>query len=233
MERGDKVGIVLNGTVGKQTFSNQKFYATILGFDHNKATETGGKNSVHFIFGKNEAGTDIAFCDFDGSNWSQGSDAAFRMNLSNTTTGGWKESYMKKTICPQFLAAMPSEWQSIIGTVTKYTDNTGGSTTGANQVTATQEKIFLLSEFEVQGAKTYANESEKNSQQQYAYYANGNSKVRKNHRDGSTAVIWWLRSVFAAGTADFCYVYTDGSANYNYASYSFGFAPGFAVIAKS
>lgn len=230
---GDKIGIALNGTVGKQSFSNQTFYASILGFDHNKATETGGKSSVHFIFGKNASGTDIAFCDFDGTNWSQGSDAAFRMNLSNTTTGGWNSSYMRQTICQQFISAMPQEWRSIIGTVTKYTDNTGGSSTGANQVTATQDKIFLLSEWEVHGARTYANESEKNYQAQYAYYANGNSKVRKNHRDGTTAVLWWLRSVSAANTASFCFVNTSGSASTSNASYSFGFAPGFALIAQS
>lgn len=230
---GDKVGITLNGTVGKQTFSNQKFYATILGFDHNAETESGGKQSVHFIFGQNDAGTDIAFCDFDGTGWSQGSDPAFRMNLSNTTTGGWKDSYMRKTICEQFLAAMPEEWRNVISETTKYTDNTGGSSTGANQVTATQDKIFLLSEWEVQGARTYANESEKTSQKQYAYYLNGNSKIRKNHRDGSTAVIWWLRSVHATNTTNFCSVSTNGTANYTNASISLGFAPGFAIIAES
>ncbi len=230
---GDKVGIVLNGTVGKQTFSNQTFYASILGFDHNKATETGGKSSVHFIFGKNASGTDIAFCDFDGTNWSQGSDAAFRMNLSNTNASGWEESYMRKTICSQFLAAMPSEWQNIIGNVTKYSDNTGGGSDTASYVTATTDKIWLLSEREVQGARTYANSAEKNSQQQYAYYANGNSKIRKNHRDGTTAVHWWLRSVHAPDTAHFCCVGTGGYVSANFASHSFGFAPGFALIAQS
>ena len=179
------------------------------------------------------SGTDIAFCDFDGTNWSQGSDAAFRMNLSNTNASGWKESYMRKTICSQFLAAMPSEWQNIIGNVTKYSDNTGGGSDTASYVTATTDKIWLLSEWEVQGARTYANSAEKNSQQQYAYYANGNSKIRKNHRDGTTAVYWWLRSVLATNTTHFCHVHTNGYAYDNRASDSFGFAPGFALIAQS
>lgn len=40
---------------------------------------------------------------------------------------------------------------------------------------------------------------------------------------------WWLRSVYASYTSYFCVVYTDGSADYNYANYSYGFAPGFAI----
>jgi len=40
---------------------------------------------------------------------------------------------------------------------------------------------------------------------------------------------WWLRSVYASTANVFCLVYTDGSADYNYAYYSFGFAPGFDI----
>ena len=38
---------------------------------------------------------------------------------------------------------------------------------------------------------------------------------------------WWLRSVNATNTTNFCNVNTNGNANNNNASYSFGFAPGF------
>ncbi|WP_442877265.1 DUF6273 domain-containing protein [Dysosmobacter sp.] len=44
--------------------------------------------------------------------------------------------------------------------------------------------------------------------------------------DGS-ACNWWLRSVNASNTTNFCNVNTDGSANNNNAYNSNGFAPGF------
>ena len=38
---------------------------------------------------------------------------------------------------------------------------------------------------------------------------------------------WWLRSVYAGHTANFCIVDTGGSASYYGAYFSYGFAPGF------
>ena len=46
------------------------------------------------------------------------------------------------------------------------------------------------------------------------------------HPDGS-AGNWWLRSVNASNSNNFCNVNTSGSANNNNANNSNGFAPGF------
>ena len=221
---GDKVGIALSGTVGALSLSDT-YYAFILGFNHNSSVE--GSNSIHFQFGKTSAGVDIAFVD---SNYgSTGSSAGFRMNTSNSNSGGWSSSYMRSTICPAFLSAMPTAWQNVIAACTKYSDNTGGGSNTASYVTATSDKIWLLSEFEVQGARSYANSAEQNSQKQYDYYANGNSKIKYKHNATTTACFWWLRSVYATSTYNFCIVGTGGSAG-NYGAYrSYGFAPGFKV----
>ena len=96
-------------------------------------------------------------------------------------------------------------------------------------MTATSDKIWLLSEMEVQGTRSYANSAEANYQKQYDYYRNGNSKVKYQHTATRSACSWWLRSVRASGTYNFCCVYTDGSANHGGAYYSSGFAPGFKV----
>ena len=221
---GDKMGIALSGTVGALSLSGT-YYAFILGFNHNSSVE--GGNSIHFQFGKTSAGVDIAFVD---SNYgSSGSSAGFRMNTSNTNSGGWNGSYMRKTICPAFLAAMPTAWQNVIAACTKYSDNTGGGSNTASYVTTTSDKIWLLSEFEVQGTRSYANSAEQNYQKQYDYYKNGNSKVKYKHNATTTACLWWLRSVNATGTASFCLVSTGGSANRYDACHSDGFAPGFKV----
>lgn len=218
---GDKVGIAVNGSFGGLSYNNT-VYAFILGFNHNSSVE--GGNSIHFQFGKTAAGVDIAFVNSYGS-----TSTGFCMNTSNTNSGGWNNSYMRKTICPAFLAALPKAWQNIIAACTKYSDNTGGGSNTASYVTATSDKIWLLSEMEVQGTRSYANSAEANYQKQYDYYRNGNSKVKYQHTATTSACYWWLRSVYASGTSYFCGVNTDGSANTGYAYYSFGFAPGFKV----
>ena len=41
--------------------------------------------------------------------------------------------------------------------------------------------------------------------------------------------LWWLRSVLATYTSYFCFVTTDGGADYSRAYRSYGFAPGFDI----
>lgn len=218
---GDKVGIAVNGSFGGLSYNNT-VYAFILGFNHNSSVE--GGNSIHFQFGKTAAGVDIAFVNSYGS-----TSTGFCMNTSNTNSGGWNNSYMRKTICPAFLAALPKAWQNIIAACTKYSDNTGGGSNTASYVTATSDKIWLLSEMEVQGTRSYANSAEANYQKQYDYYRNGNSKVKYQHTATTSACSWWLRSVDASAAYSFCRVGTDGSANRYNAYASRGFAPGFKV----
>lgn len=221
---GDKVPIAVNGTVGSLAI-NGTYYAFILGFNHNSSVE--GGNSIHFQFGKNASGTDIAFV--DSSYNTSGSSAAFRMNTSNTNSGGWKDSYMRNTICAAFLAALPTEWQNVIVACTKYSDNTGGGSDTASYVTATQDKIWLLGEFEVFGTRSGANSAEQNYQQQYDYYKNGNSKIKYKHSDTGSACSWWLRSVYASSAGRFRIVGASGSSGYYGADCSRGFTPGFKV----
>lgn len=221
---GDTKTVALSGTVGAASLSGS-YKAFILGFNHNSAKE--GNNRIHFQFGKTTANVDVAFCDSKYN--TTGSDAAFRMNTTNTNSGGWNNSYMKKTICPAFQNALPAALRNVLKTVTKFTDNTGGGSDTASYVTSTSETIFLLAEFEVFGARTYANSAEKNSQQQYEYYRNGNSRIKYQHGATTSACYWWLRSPRASGTTAFCIVYTNGTAYGNSASISFGFAPGFCV----
>lgn len=218
---GDKVGIAVNGSFGGLSYNNT-VYAFILGFNHNSSVE--GGNSIHFQFGKTAAGVDIAFVNSYGS-----TSTGFCMNTSNTNSGGWNNSYMRKTICPAFLAALPKAWQNIIAACTKYSDNTGGGSNTASYVTATSDKIWLLSEMEVQGTRSYANSAEANYQKQYDYYRNGNSKVKYQHTATTSARDWWLRSVDASAATYFCIVNTDGSATAYLAYSSRGFAPGFKV----
>ena len=232
---GDIKSITLNGKVGGYTFSNYKVDVFILGFNHNSSKE--GSNRIHFQIGK-VSGKAVALCDsqYNGS----GSSAMFHMNSSDSNSGGWNGSYMRKTLLGNsntpastlensLMAALPSDLLAVMKTVTKYTDNTGGGSNSSGNVTATADYLFLLAEFEVFGTRYWANQYEQNSQKQYDYYKAGNSRVAYNHSAVSTAVWWWLRSAYYFGSASFCDVNTDGSYGSNYATYSAGLRPGFAV----
>lgn len=127
------------------------------------------------------------------------------------------------------IAVIPAALRAVLKSVTKYTDNTGNSSTSASAVTATTDYFFLLSEFEVFGSISYANTNEKSKQAQYAYYSAGNSKIKYKHDGTSTAARWWLRSPFASNSFSFVRVNTDGTVSNFSAHVSLGFAPGFCV----
>ena len=232
---GDTKRITLNGKVGAYTFSNFNVDVFILGFNHNSTKE--GTHRIHFQIGK-VSGKAVALCDsqYNGS----GSSAMFHMNSSDSNSGGWNGSYMRKTLLGNsntpastlensLMAALPSDLLAVMKTVTKYTDNTGGGSNSSGNVTATADYLFLLAEFEVFGTRYWANQYEQNSQKQYDYYKAGNSRVAYNHSAVDTAVWWWLRSACCYGSNDFCDVAADGSYGITDASCSAGLRPGFAV----
>jgi hypothetical protein len=231
---GDVKSIVLNGTAISYTFNNLTVNAFILGFNHNSDKE--GTNKIHFQIGK-IGSTAVALCDSYYNNTGGG----FRMNTSNTNSGGWNASYMRKTVlgnsntptsplANSLMAVLPSDLRAVMQPVTKYTDNTangGGSV--QSYVTATTDYLFLLAEFEVFGTRSSANSYEQNYQAQYDYYKAGNSRVAYNHSAVSTAVWWWLRSPTYNGNYTFRYVGADGSTDSHHARYSAGVRPGFAA----
>ena len=231
---GDRKQITLNGTIGQLTLSNYSTYAFIIGFDHNASREGSGR--IHFQLAKTalSGGTDICF--IDGQYFNAGSSAAFRMNTSNTNSGGWEDSYMRNNICGtsksttsgRIMGAIPAELRNALKSVTKYTNN-NGSSSASSAVTATTDYFFLLSEYEVFGNITYSNSYEANYQQQYAYYSAGNSKIKHRHNSAGSAAVWWLRSPGAGYTNYFVYVRSGGIVSYYVAYYSLGFAPGFCV----
>ena len=127
------------------------------------------------------------------------------------------------------MAALPSDLRAVMKGVTKYADAVGNSSNVAANVKAFTDYLFLLAEFEVQGARTYANQYEQNYQKQYAYYSAGNSKVFYKHNGTTTAAYWWLRSARYNNSNSFCNVSTDGSAHRGNARNARALAPGFVV----
>ena len=225
---GDTKQITLNGKVSDGlTLSNYQTWVYIIGFDHNSAVEGTG---IAFGGFKTAAsgGTDVALCD-SGYNSGKYSGRWFNMNNSATNSGGWSSSRMRSTTLPLVKSALPPDLQAVLKTTTIYSDNTGGGSNTASYVTATQDELYLLAEFEIFGEYTYANSYERDYQQQYSYYASGNSKIKYRHDSTSNTVVWWERSVGRSNSSTFCTVNVEGPATSSNAAYSVGLAPAFKV----
>lgn len=233
---GDRKAVTLNGTVGHLTLSNYTTYAFIIGFNHNASLE--GENRIHFQLAKTElsGGIDITFCDAYYSS-PAATTGYFSMNSSATNSGGWASSQMRTNICGTSLssysgtiiAIIPAALRAVLKSVTKYTDNTGGGSSEASNVTATTDYFFLLSEFEVFGSISRANPNEASKQAQYAYYSAGNSTMKHKHNRTFVLADWWLRSPDALYSNYFVEVNTNGKVSSDGANNSQGFAPGFCV----
>lgn len=227
---GDTKDVTLTGNWQSLNVSNVTVKAFIIGFDHNSAVE--GEHRIHFLMGK--IGTAmVAFC--DSQYGTQTSGAYFTMNTANTSSGGWEASRMRKTVLGNsntpdvplegsLIAVLPEELRAVMKPVTKWTQNNSPL-----MATATTDYTFLMAEFEIFGARTYANSDEQSKQAQYDYFKAGNPKVFYKHSATTTAVIAWLRSPYASDGNCFCAVNTSGAASYNLASRSLGVAPGFCA----
>lgn len=220
---GDTKDITLNLPAGSNNLEVGKYFSNavsgtykvvVLGIDHNSTYE--GTNRVHFCIGQDVTGKEIAFRDMT-------------MNTSNTNSDGWNGCSMRTWLNNTLINGLPSDLTSVITPCTKYTDNTGNSSNVEANVTSTSDKLWLLSEFEVFGSRSYANQYEQNKQVQYDYYKNGASKVRYRHYDTRSTSYWWLRSAYCSTSGNFCRVGGTGNAYYDGAGYNGGVVPGFTI----
>ena len=232
---GDTKSIVLNGKIGILQANTMAIDVFILGFNHNASRE--GQHLIHFAIGK-ISGKQVALCDSQYNDYT--SSTCFHMNSSDDNGGGWNQSYMRKTIlgnsgspssppANSLLAALPADLRAVMQSVNKYTDNTGHSSNSSGAVTVTEDFLFLLAEFELYGSRTYANQYERNSQQQYDYFKAGNPKTFGKHNATGTVVWAWSRSPSYDNYSYFVIFYTDGTANNFNAYISGGLFAGFAV----
>lgn len=225
---GDTKDVTLSGTWQSLNVSNVTVKAFIIGFDHNSAVE--GEHRIHFLMGK--IGTAmVAFCDSQYGQKTNGE--YFTMNTTNTNTGGWEASRMRKTVLGNsstpdnplqgsLMAGLPEDLLAVMKPVTKWTHN-------ASLLSATTDYAFLMAEFEIFGARTYADSTEQSKQAQYDYFKAGNPKVFYEHSATTTAAFAWLRSPETSTIGFFCRVGTSGAADDANASYSRGVAPCFCV----
>ena len=236
-------------TYDTETIAANTFYAKVIGFNHNKDLETDGNPSIHFALGSTSDGTDIAIvephCYGKAYNTSpnRAGQFAHKYSITADNSGGWASSKIRTTVLPKFFDAIPTAWQNVISIATKYTDNTGGTSGSASNVTATNgnssypkyDKLFLMSMYEILG-KIAVNSSnaklqnpyEADFQEQYDYYKNGASIVRYKHNNISTACDWWFRSPSITYASSYNRIHDGGSGSCS-ANCSLGIVPCFVI----
>lgn len=127
------------------------------------------------------------------------------------------------------MAALPADLRAVMKPMTTYADSKGNSSNVEANVTASIDYLPLLSEFEVFGTRSYANQYEQNKQAQYAYFAAGNSKVKNRHSSTISHAFCLERSARYDSASAFCHVSLSGTAGSSGAKASRGLAPIFLV----
>ena len=154
---------------------------------------------------------------------------AKRMNPSNSSgaqgtggNGGWEYSEMRTYLSGTVLPLLPSELQSAIKFVTKYSGNiVPGESTVTKDGCVTQDKLWIPSHREVFGESTY----EENGPVYSGLFPDTASRIKYNQL--GSANNWWLRSANSA--TNFRGVRNSGGA-YNVSAYNtVGVVLGFCI----
>lgn len=248
---GDRKAVMVNGKIGTSqsptaVLFNMTSYVYIIGFDHN-----GAQNAIDFGTFKTaySGGYDICLVEQTTKNGTSTNGLKYyNMNHSaGTNAGGWRDCDLRhdllgsthlkganagettatNPVSDTLMAALPEELRAVMRPMEVATDNVGGSVNTATNISSSIDYLPLLSEYEVFGARTYANPSEQNYQAQYSYYAAGNSKMKYPHYTTAESINWWLRSPSANNS--FCVSSLWGKAHSVVASTSIGLAPIFRV----
>lgn len=137
-----------------------------------------------------------------------------RMNATITNAGGWEKSELRARMnSGEIWNLMPSDFQSKVKPVRKLTNNVGSGDADKNAaVTATSDRLFLLSYSEIVPTSHWPSSSPWSSSEGSQYEA-FKGKVTNNYSGNSAIDIgskWWERSVCPGISAYFLNVYSGG-----------------------
>jgi len=206
-------------TVG-ESHRSQTVQMQILGFDHDTLTTvTGGKTKTLITVDTKNVLVD-ANTSFDGTGGSANTENGY-INSTDTNVNSWRGSARRGWCNNGFYNALPSYFKNRVKQVNKITS------TGNQQTTTetTADYCYLLSEWEIFGAKTQAAVQEGT---QYAWYANATANHYKMPKWSAATQVsdtWWERSPIGSNTTNFCRVSSSGNANGTSASSAIGLAP--------
>ena len=153
----------------------------IIGINHDDLADVSGKAGLTFL----TTSTDIWSC----------------MNATGADTGGWEASELRQKMnFGEIWNLMPPDFQSKVKTIRKFTNNVeGGEGSKDAVVTATSDRLFLLSYSEIVPTSYWASDYPWTSSEGTQYEA-FKGKVTQNDSDNSAISMgdhcyWWERSV--------------------------------------
>lgn len=194
-------------TLTKPNGTKTRALVQILGFWHDNATG-GGKAGITFGFKEN---VDYRY-----------------MNKDNSNSGGWKSSALRKYLNNKLYKRLPAKVRSYIVPVQKYTNNTGGKVgNNTSVVTATSDKLWLLSASEAYGTLSAVYNAEGTQYQLYS--DNGVTKNSSLARSPGDNGSWLLRSPYVGASRGFHLASSWGcySAGDDTAAFAYGVSPAF------
>ena len=147
------------------------------------------------------------------------------MNSTNTNVGGWDKSEMRTNTMATLLSQLPADLQKVIKAVNKKASAGNKETT----ITTSSDKLWLLCEEEISGAKTYGTGGEGTRYEYWTTVKDGTVAANRVKNRSGSASGWWLRSPRASFTNIFCCVFSSGNFNDNGAYVTFGVSFGFCV----
>lgn len=206
--------------------TGEEITLVILGFNHDDLSDRSGRAGITFGM-KNLLAT------------------TYKMNSSNTNSGGWNSSYMRTQTMATLLSQLPADLRNVIKQVNKKATAGSQSTT----ITTSVDKLFLFALAELAsktGLENSTDTSIKNNAAtyeqegtQYEYFKNtvGDADickacpalVKKLSNGGGSVFRWWLRSPILGDSTYFWCVRSSGDVRNYYASNSNGVSFGFCV----
>ena len=140
-----------------------------------------------------------------------------RMDAEDSNVGGWEKSELRaKMNSGEIWNLMPADFQSKVKSVKKLTNNIDGTDKNAT-VTATSDKLFLLSYSEIVHTSRWASDYPWTSSEGTQYEA-FKSKVSNNYSGNAYQRVggwWWERSVYPDYSTSFLLALPGSDASYD------------------
>ena len=227
-----QVNVVAIGNFASMTWPEirRAIQQGIAGTDLTQYWAVGDTNSVTLTTGET---IELQISDFNHDTYADGItapvslvmknclNAQTTMNSSSTNSGGYPASGMKTYVNTNIYEKFPKEFKDMVAQVKKKSYTTYNS---ASSLKEEAYYVWLLSEMEVFGVKTYGTGAEDGTL--YPIFTDAASRIKKCAGSASN---WWLRTPNSYSSYGFCFVNSSGTASYNNAISSNGVAVGLCI----
>lgn len=215
-QAGDTKTIHVEGTIVNGQYAVD-LETVILGINHNSGYETGP--TIHFGCGR------------VNGKWASLGVYPFITDSDNAV--GWDKSFIRNSVLgdegtPQeppantYMAALPADLRAVMRACQKSTCNTFG-------ISPTEDYLWLVSEYELNGSRKYADENEKNNQSHYPFFYDTNNRACTNIGSPDSNIRHWTRSRYYRNRDFYCNCNADTGRDYTRGTTSLGMIVCFGV----